>query len=191
MSGDNRIIHGMSNTRTFRIWWCMHRRCSDPSHGAYKNYGARGIQVCARWRKFAAFLEDMGEAPAGLTIDRIDNAKGYAPGNCRWATYKEQLRNTRSNRVLTHNGRTQCIAAWAEELGVHRQNLLNRLNRGWSVEETIETPFQPSARYLTLDGRTLSLKQWAAQIGVSYNTIAARVRKGWDAKRALSKPVEK
>lgn len=87
--------HAVPRSPTYRSWRAMMRRCREPGHMKYPSYGGRGIEVCARWRDFAAFLADMGERPEGCTIDRIDGSRGYELGNCRWATAAEQRRNRR------------------------------------------------------------------------------------------------
>lgn len=89
------LTHGGSKTRTYTIWSGMIQRCSDPSHNRYYRYGGRGIKVCARWRKsFVAFVEDMGECPSGMSIDRINFNLDYDKDNCKWASAKQQARNS-------------------------------------------------------------------------------------------------
>ena len=101
------IIHGRSkNDRTYRIWMGMRRRCTDQRGNRFQYYGGRGIKVCDRWQDFALFLQDMGEAPKGLTLDRIDGDGHYEPGNCRWATYSVQARNKKACKLSVEAART-------------------------------------------------------------------------------------
>lgn len=123
-------------SRTYKAWAHMIQRCTDPNAKGWENYGGRGIRVCTRWRNsFKAFLEDMGECPLDLEIDRWPNKNGYyEPGNCRWATDAEQARNRRNNRMILFLGKTQCLSDWAEQFGLSKQVLHQRLSRGWTVE---------------------------------------------------------
>jgi hypothetical protein len=99
LGNKNRQIHGMEGTPTYRSWDAMKQRCTNLNNPHYADYGGRGISVCDRWlNSFKAFLEDMGEKPDGLTLDRIDNDGDYTPANCRWATYSEQNLNKRSRK---------------------------------------------------------------------------------------------
>lgn len=95
---------------TYKIWSGMRARCQCPTNKAYRYYGARGIMVCERWQNFENFYSDMGERPPGLTIERMDNNKGYFPDNCKWATMDEQYKNKRKpSTVKLTAGQVRCI----------------------------------------------------------------------------------
>jgi hypothetical protein len=132
------------------IFTIMKQRCHNPHHPKFHLYGGRGITVCEEWRGpggFPRFLDHIGPRPSPKhSVDRIDNARGYEPGNVRWATQREQMRNTRINHVVTAFGRSQCLAAWCEETGLHYRVILRRLNSGWPAETALSTPSNVGTR---------------------------------------------
>ncbi|MBR9703320.1 hypothetical protein GOV10_04745 [Candidatus Woesearchaeota archaeon] len=131
--------HDLCDSRAHDTWRGMKDRCFNKRSVSFENYGGRGITVCDRWVDFKNFYEDMGDRPDGMSIDRINNNKGYSKENCQWATQKQQTRNSRTNINLTFDGKTQCIAAWAEELGMNSGMLYKRIKNGWSIEKTLTT----------------------------------------------------
>lgn len=126
-------------TRTYRIWANMRSRCTNPLVPCFRNYGGRGITVCESWAQFENFLADMGECPAGHSIDRIDNDGNYEPGNCVWATKAVQSSNRRTNIRITHAGRTLTLKQWAVHLGKSYSALLSRFHRGWSTARILDS----------------------------------------------------
>lgn len=139
------IQHGMFGTKIYSTWSRIVQRCTNPNNARYPDYGGRDIKICADWQEsFEAFHLYVARLPhfseKGYTIDRINNNGDYEPGNVRWATSTEQHRNTRKNRLLTFNAKTQCFSAWEEELGLRKGQIWERLHRGWSVEKTLTTP---------------------------------------------------
>jgi hypothetical protein len=163
---------------TLQTWRGMLSRCRSLKE---PNYGGRGIKVCKRWQSYDNFLADMGERPAGKSIDRIDTNGHYEPGNCRWATAKEQGRNTRANVFFEYEGEKLCIAEIAERCGVDQRLIGNRLFNGWSLDRAIATPAWAGA-----DGEPVSQLQQRMKdfqrhrqalhaIGLTADEIANRV----------------
>lgn len=148
-----RSLHNKSKTKEYSIWINMKRRCFDPKNTGYQYYGAKGITVCDRWlgkKGFINFLSDMGECPTpNHSIDRINVNGNYCPENTRWATLEEQARNRTDNRFITYKGKTQTLVEWTEELGIRFATLAGRLNKGWSVEKTFETPVKHRDQNIT------------------------------------------
>ena len=142
IGNESAVKHGKYRQPIYHTWQSIIARCERPSHKSYKDYGGRGITVCESWRNFENFYADMGDRPIGKTIERIDNGKGYEPGNCEWQDAIHQARNRRSGRYLTAFGETKLLVEWEEDerCKVWRDTLSYRLETGWEVEEAISTP---------------------------------------------------
>lgn len=113
-----RVLHGLSKTRAHAIWKAAKQRCFDPNAHNYRHYGGRGITMCDRWRHdFSAFFADMGECPPGMSLERINHNGHYEPGNCRWATQSEQVRNTRRNIVVSVGEDQVCLKDYTRIVG--------------------------------------------------------------------------
>lgn len=126
-------------TREYRAWHAMKQRCYNPKNKDYPNYGGRSIAVCDGWKdSFATFLEDMGECPKGLTLDRKDCNGNYEPNNCKWSTWTEQARNQRRVKWITINNSTHCLSEWALISGLAYSCLKHRVQRGWPVERLLD-----------------------------------------------------
>lgn len=127
--------HGDSRSPEYLVWNAMRGRCLNPKNPAYIHYGARGIGICPRWLSYENFLADMGRRPSPAhELDRRDNDGDYEPGNCRWATHKEQTRNTRRNRIVTVRGQKMPLVAAAELLGITLDMARYRMRKGRSLE---------------------------------------------------------
>jgi len=142
-----RLIDGYKTSQhpMRKVWSCMKNRCYNKHAHNYRFYGGAGIKVCDRWRKsFAAFVSDLPKRPSmDHTLDRINTDGDYEPGNCRWATKLQQARNSKCNKVISFNGESMCVAAWAEKTGIAKDVLYQRLNRlGWTVERALTIPTQ-------------------------------------------------
>lgn len=136
--------HGMHGTRFQRIFVGINRRCDDKNNKDYENYGGRGIEC--EWKTLKEFRNDMRDSyvnhcdehgKKNTQIDRINNDGNYCKKNCRWATAKKQGRNRRTNKLITFRGKTQCISAWGEELGLCRKVIAYRLRNNWTIKNAL------------------------------------------------------
>jgi hypothetical protein len=190
----------------------MVQRCTNERGRAWKDYGGRGISVCARWlESFESFFADMGARPTRRSLDRIDNDGGYwcgkceecvrlgRPANCRWATTKQQAANKRppSDAVwIEHNGERLISAEWARRLGISRQAFEFRLRSGWTVDRACTTPASaiakalkghaPGEKLYTLNGTSDTLAGWGRRLGVNAQTLRQRLNRGMSPAEALT-----
>lgn len=142
-----RLTHGLSKTRTYNIWAGMKKRCMKTSSISYQRYGGRGIKVCDRWEKFENFYADMGEAPDGFSLERINNDGDYCQENCKWIPKDLQGLNKSTNVLLTARGKTQPITEWAKEIGIGATTLFYRFRKGWGVEDIFRPIDERKRRY--------------------------------------------
>lgn len=176
-----RTTHGLSGTPAYKSWNSMMRRCYKILNKFFYNYGARGIIVCDRWHDFVAFIEDMGQPPSGMTLERIDNDAPYGPENCIWADRETQNNNQRRTRRITHQGKTMSATQWERQLGLP---VKARLKKGWTEKRALTEPMH-TVRTITHDGKTMTVSQWSKHLGID---VKGRLDKGWSEERALLEP---
>jgi len=186
--------HGMRRSREYQSWLGMRMRVKPNYKESYLYY-YRGIDIDPRWDKsFEAFIQDMGLMPEGKhSIDRIDNDQGYWKHNCRWATDLEQGRNRRCVTKLEYLGKKQTIAEWTKETGISISAIKHRLERGWTIEQTLSKELIPfrklPTRYLELDGESKTAQEWAKQVNIPYSVISKRIKRGWTDAQILVTPL--
>ena len=131
-----KTVHGYRKrcdppNKTWRAWWNMVTRCTNPKSDHYGAYGGRGISIHLNWvRSFPNFLQDMGECPNGYSLERINVDGNYEPSNCKWIPLSDQFENMRKSLLITHGGKTQSLARWARDLGMNYTTLYDRHQRG-------------------------------------------------------------
>lgn len=140
--------HGQSRSRLYRVWQNIHKRCTCETDETYQKYGAKGITLCDEWKNsFRAFQEWAyangydENAPSGkCTIDRIDNAKGYSPDNCRWVDRVVQQNNRSVNHRVVIDGISKTIAEWSKISGIEFNRIYKRLKKGWDAKDAVFKP---------------------------------------------------
>ena len=147
-----RVIKSSPYARGYYAWRDAIRRCTDPNDPGYGNYGGRGIKMCSRWlESFKNFLEDMGAAPPGLTIDRIDNDGDYEPGNCRWTTWEVQQNNKRTNCYVWLDGERMTLTQAARRYEMKPTIVHGRVRDGWELMRALTTPLRRTRPYSLQD----------------------------------------
>ncbi len=137
----NKTTHGMRHTRIYSCWCQMKSRCLTKTNKRYFYYGGRGIKICKRWLKFENFYKDMGDIPIGMSLDRIDNNKGYCKSNCRWATGIQQANNKRNINKYKYKGESKTLREWSDNLNISYVTLRTRVyTHKWPIEDALLTP---------------------------------------------------
>ena len=143
------VKHGFARKeRLYNIWVGMRQRCRDKNIKDYPNYGGKGIRVCDEWNDYPTFRNwaIASGYSDGLTIDRINGNGNYEPHNCRWATYREQNNNLKSNTRIQYREEVKTAKEWADEFGINYGTFKSRLRYGWSMERIEKTPIQQHRR---------------------------------------------
>ncbi len=187
---DFPVIHNQSKHPLYHIYYGIKDRCYNTKTPAYPRYGGRGIFMCDRWRNsFHAFVYDMGIRPSPEhSIERVDNDLGYCPENCVWATRQQQSRNRSNNVVLSQDGKTMCLAEWAQELGMS-QKLLYCRNQRKMDHTKIFYRGKIVKRGWKIDGVLVPYHDLEKKYGVCRHAIRDRHRRGWSFEKAVTNPV--
>ncbi len=174
---------------THCVWTNMKQRCNNPKNTKFKQYGGRGITYASTWENFKMFVADMGLRPGNLTLDRKDVNKGYCKENCRWATLKEQNRNTQRTRYILVKGVKHSLKYYCEEHGINQEKAASQFKRGWTGDE-IAQGFK-CTKVLEYASKRYSYRELAEELGMKTATLQARMAAGWSSERILNTPVSK
>lgn len=173
----------------YQVWSQIVERCFNRKHPKYKRYGGRGIGMYLGWRdSFKEFLYYMGPRPGkGYSIGRVNNDKGYVPGNVRWETPEQQARNTKTNRFVTVNGKKMCLSQLADEHKLDRRLVRNRIESGLTPEEAVSKPRERGDRFFVIGEETHSTGVWAHRLNISPWTMYYRLDAGWPLDRVFGR----
>ena len=186
---------GVNMKRTKNIWRNMWKRCgglSGENKGSLKYKGI--IFVDNEWRSFENFISDMGLAPEGYTLDRLNNSKSYCKSNCRWATPKEQTRNRSTTIIVKYSEKDWFLKDLAEHLGIRYDTLWRRIKAGWLEKDLGNKPNKGSGaiskrvRTINYYGKSYYLNDLASKLNIPPETLWSRYLRGWT-NSELNKPI--
>lgn len=197
----NHSKHGDWGTTFYQRYAAIKNRCEYEGNVMYEYYGGRGIEC--EWDNYEEFKDDMYESfqehveEHGIddtSIERINNDGNYCKENCKWATYKEQARNSSQNIEITYKGETKILKDWSEELGINYYTLLYRYKSDWPKEKILEEDVSHSNgnnKYLTFRGEKKLLTEWAEEFDIKTATLHSRLNQyDWPIEKALTEPVK-
>lgn len=180
------------NLRLYHCWSNMKSRCNNPDKREAKYYHNKGITYCEEWETYRNFEEwalNNGYSD-NLTLDRIDNSKGYNPSNCRWITAAEQQRNKTNNLFFTHNGKTKTLTEWARDTGIDRTTLHDRIFKfGYTFEQALKKDRSKprNSVLLTYKGQMVSQGELAKLLGVTKTSVSRWRKRGYTVKEMVKK----
>jgi len=167
----------------YQVWQGMKARCLNPNNPHYANYGKRGIKICDQWiNNFNQFVKDMGERPAGNSIDRINNNGDYTPQNCKWSTKKEQQRNRRVTKHINIEGVSYLICEIAEKYGFKYDTIENRAKTAKTFNELVDKTRKVYKEGLALGGKASGAKKQVmthCKAGHEFTEANTHIYKGW------------
>jgi len=181
--------------RFYHRFQTLSQRCKNPRSSNFRNYGARGISC--KWSSFEEFKRDMWlpfkahAAKHGVhntTLERVSNDGDYCKENCRWATMREQRRNSRQNKFLLHGGKRKPLVQIAEETGISYRLLVKRIAAGWTLERALRAP--SLKKPITFNGKSQGITAWARELGMKQATLSQRLLNyGWSVEEAFTTPI--
>lgn len=164
--------------RLYDIWQAIRQRCKNPNSTFYRHYGGRGIKIHPEWDEcFVRFANDVGLPPPDMDLDRTDNNGNYEPGNVRWVTHANNVKNTRRKRLITIDGVTKNMSEWCDEYGIGRPTMFRRLAAGWTGKDLLKTPeIGGWGDKITIKDQSKTVDEWAAIIGISSVGFRGRLK---------------
>ena len=177
LSEAKAVPDAKSYKRSYHVWRTMLKRCNDPEHKAYHNYGARGITVCDRWHSYRNFVDDMGEPPEKHDLERKDNSRGYSRDNCGWRTRQRNCNNKRNNVHVVVGSTTYTLAQAARRFGVARSTVAYRNKAGLPITPKENHTKRVKGKFYSDGTHTMCLTEWAQHWGIPLTTARGRVKR--------------